>query len=52
MIRIVRSARVRDEAMSLDALLAALSDPEVSNDPITRLAAAVMRPFVVSRLSL
>jgi len=52
MIRIVRSARVRDEALSLDALLAALSSPEVTNDPITRLASAVMQPFVVSRLSL
>jgi hypothetical protein len=49
--RIVRSARVQDEALTLDALLAALSSPEVSNDPITRLTSAVMRPFVVSRLS-
>jgi hypothetical protein len=52
MIRIVRSAKVRDEALSLEGLLAALSSPEVANDPSTRLASAVMRPFVVSRLSL
>jgi hypothetical protein len=50
--QIVRSARARDDALTLDGLLAVLSGPELSNDPVMRLTSAVMRPLVVSRLSL
>jgi hypothetical protein len=50
--QIVRSARAGDAALTLDGLLAVLSRPELSHDPLMRLISAVMRPLVVSRLSL